>query len=324
MTVTPQRLFAILDILQSRSIVSAAELTTRLEIEPRSLRRSLVQLQALGIPIESVRGRYGGYRLRPGATMPPLMLSEDEAQIVTLGLLLMRHMVGAAWEEVVARTGQKLRRVYPKALQEQAYALEAAISLSIPSDSLMLPRWLLILSQAAYRRQQLQLLYDDRNEVATTRPFDCYGVLAHEGHWYAVGYCGLRQAIRVFRVDRIRSAAWRDASFQPPADFDCRAYILERFAAIPDAWDIRIVVDGPLDTLIPYIPPGFATIEMRGSQVVIHARVRDLADTARWLVSIPHQIREIEPSELRRALARLALSLYDIAAGNAGQPTLTV
>src|SRR5215831_16054735 len=88
MTYSPvTRLFTILDLLQSRPGVTSAQLAERLGVEARSVRRYVIMLQDLGIPVEAVRGRYGGYRLRPGFKLPPLMWTEEEAVAVTLGLL---------------------------------------------------------------------------------------------------------------------------------------------------------------------------------------------------------------------------------------------
>ena len=124
------RLFALLDLLQGGGLVSGPELARRLEVEPRMLRRDLVRLQEIGIPIESERGRHGGYRLRPGYRLPPLMLSDDEAAAVTLALRSARELGFATAAPAIETASAKIRRVLPAPLRLRVQALEETLGLS--------------------------------------------------------------------------------------------------------------------------------------------------------------------------------------------------
>jgi predicted DNA-binding transcriptional regulator YafY len=303
MAMSFSKLFALLDLLQSHAIVSAATLTERLEVDGRSLRRMIVQLQRMGIPVESRRGRYGGYRLRPGATLPPLMLKDDEALSVTLGLLVTQRMGLSAAEGTLV----KLRRVVPARIQEYVYALQAAITFDLPQTWIASSlTTLLTLGLATYRNQQVHLWYTDHAGNRSDRPFDCYGILYYQGAWYAIGWCGLRQAMRVLRMERISAVQLSATTFAPPPNFDALTFALHHFAAIPDTWHIQVWLDDALEHLRSLVPPAFATLAEEGHGVLLQAYDRDLAHTARFLINLGCPFRVIDPPELRVALRELA------------------
>lgn len=310
MAISLGRVFQLLDILQSRSIVAAVELTERLNIDGRSLRRTIVQLQHLGIPVESVRGRYGGYRLRPGATLPPLMLKEEESLVLSLGLLIVQSMGLGATGSVVADTLIKLRRVIPATLQAQVYALQDSVRVDMP-PMVTSPSFatLLLLSQSAYRRQRVLLHYADHRGNATARAFDCYGIVYHQGVWYAVGWCWLRHDMRIFRLDRITQVEPGAETFTAPEAFDCLAFAMRRFAAIPDTWHIEVELHDSLERLRPLVPPTFATLEAGPVGVLLQAYDNDLTHMARFLINLGCPFRVRQPAELRAELRRLAMSI---------------
>src|SRR5215475_14350592 len=128
MTYSPvTRLFTILDLLQSRPGVTSALLA----VEARSVRRYVTMLQDLGIPVEAVRGRYGGYRLRPGFKLPPLMWTEEEAVAVTLGLLAAERLGMVQTVPTVESALAKVERVLPQALRERVHAVQQTVALDL-------------------------------------------------------------------------------------------------------------------------------------------------------------------------------------------------
>src|SRR5262245_42651045 len=116
------RVLAVLELLQARGRITGAELAQRLEVDVRTARRYVETLQDLGIPVEGERGRYGAYRLRPGFRLPPLMLTEDEALAVVLGLLAARRLGLGAATPSVESTLAKIGRVLPAAVRERVKA----------------------------------------------------------------------------------------------------------------------------------------------------------------------------------------------------------
>ena len=190
MTYSPvTRLFTLLDLLQSRPGVTAAYLAERLEVEARSVRRYVTMLQDLGIPVEAVRGRYGGYRLRPGFKLPPLMWTEEEAVAVTLGLQAIHQLGLSQTVPTVEGALAKVERVLPQTLRERVQAVQEAVVLDLISRSRLEPSTYMIpLSLAASQRKRVWMRYQARPGEEREREFDCYGLVYHHDRWYAVAY----------------------------------------------------------------------------------------------------------------------------------------
>jgi predicted DNA-binding transcriptional regulator YafY len=310
-TYTPaSRLFALLDLLQARPGVSASELAERLEVEPRSVRRYVTMLQDMEIPVAGARGRYGGYRLLPGYKLPPLMWSEEEALAVTLGLRVARQLGLSSAVPTVESALTKVERVLPTALRERIQATHAMVAL----DLAVSPRadqsaLILRLSVAARRGQRVLLGYRNQRGESSERAFDCYGLVYHEERWYAVGYCHLRQEIRVFRLDRVAMLEERSERFSLPPDFDSLTYLIQSFAAIPSRWLAEVMLHTDLEHIRGAIPAAFATLEATEEGILLRAYDDDLAHTARFLVSLNCPFRIIGPPDLADAVRSLARSL---------------
>src|SRR3712207_2698876 len=126
------RVLTVLELLQAHGRLSGPELAARLEVDLRTVRRYVTMLQDLGIPVEGERGRYGGYRLRPGYKLPPLMFSDDEALAVTMGLLAARRLGLAATAPAVEGALAKVERVLPPALRGRVAAVQQALVTDLP------------------------------------------------------------------------------------------------------------------------------------------------------------------------------------------------
>lgn len=316
MTYSPvARLLTLLDLLQSRPGVTTAHLAERLEVETRSVRRYITMLQDIGIPVEAVRGRYGGYRLRPGFTLPPLMWTADEAVAITLGLQAIRQTGLAQAMPIVEGALAKVERVLPQALRERVQAVQQAVRLDLPARSSdEAGRYIALLSMAAARGQRVSIRYQARPGEEHERMFDCYGLVYHNGQWYAVGYCHLRQDTRTFRLDRIQALALREERFTPPATFDSQAYIIQAFAAIPSRWLAEVLLQADIEHIKEAVPATFATLEETPAGILLRAYDDDLQHTARFLVNLGCPFRVIRPPELVeeiRALATALLAMTD-------------
>lgn len=315
-TYTPaSRLFALLDLLQARPGVSATELAERLEVESRSVRRYITMLQDMGIPVQGARGRYGGYRLLPSYKLPPLMWTEEEALAVTLGLRVARQLGLSGAVPTVESALAKVNRVLPAALRERIQATQAMVALDLAGGAGESQGALVLrLSVAAQRGRRVWMRYQNQGGEASERQFDCYGVVYHSERWYAVGYCHLRQEIRVFRLDRIAMLTERDEYFMPPPDFDSLAYLMQSFAAIPSRWLVEVLLQTDLEQARDHTSATFATLEETGEGILMRAYDDDLAHTARFLVSLNCPFRIIGPPELAeevRALARSLLAMSE-------------
>lgn len=310
------RLLTMLDLLQSRPNVSAAELAERLEVETRSIRRYVTMLQDMDIPIEAVRGRYGGYRLRAGFKLPPLMLTEDEALAVTFGLLAAQRLRLAGEVPAVEGALAKVGRVLPLALRERVRAVQETVVLDLhaaadaPADE-----HLLTFSVAAHEGRRVWMVYAAQRDVAageTERTLDPYGLVYHEGRWYVVGYCHLRDDVRVFRLDRVRRAQRLDETFTRPAGFDSLDFAIKRFAAMPDRWLVEAILETPLEQVSRSVPPSFATLTETPAGVLFQAYVSDLDHAARFLVNLGCEFTARQPPELLEALRRLVRMIEQV------------
>lgn len=305
------RLLTALELLQARASVSATLLAERLEVNTRSVRRYVTMLQDMGIPIETVRGRYGGYRLRPGFKLPPLMLTEDEALAVTLGLLAAQRLGLASTVPAVPGALAKVERVLPLGLRERVHAVQETVALDLgaPATSAPADRHLLVFSLAAHQGRRVRLRYvvpRDGEEIETERTLDPYGLVYHQGRWYVVGYCHLRNDIRVFRLDRVRRVESLDDTFTQPAGFDCLDFAIKRFAAMPDRWLIEAILETTIEEVSRSVPPSFATLTEASAGVLLRAYDSDLDHTARFLMSLGCELTVHRPPELLEALRRLA------------------
>jgi len=321
MTYSPAiRLLTTLDLLESRPGVTAAQLAERLEVDARSVRRYIIMLQDIGIPVEAVRGRYGGYRLRPGFKLPPLMLNEEEAVAMTLGLQAIHQLGLSQSVPTIERILAKIERVLPPNLREQVQAVQEKVILDlIAHTQTKLNKYVLPLSTAASRGNSVWMRYQSKPGTEHERLFDCYGLVYHSERWYAVGYCHLRQDTRVFRLDRIHALEMRDEHFTPPANFDCLTYIIQAFAAIPSRWHATVLLQTNLEQIRDAVPATFATLEETTEGVRLQAYDDDLQHMARFLVGLGCPFHVIQPPELVEELHTLARTLLTMTPSPGGK-----
>ena len=313
------RVLAVLELLQAHGRLSGPELAGRLEVDLRTVRRYVTMLQDLGIPVEAERGRYGGYRLRPGYKLPPLMLNDDEALAITLGLLAARRLGLAVAAPAVEGALAKVERVLPPAVRGRVAAVQEtlAIDLTPPSET-PASATVVTLSAAAHERRRVWLRYASARGEESERAFDPYGLVYLIGRWYAAGYCHLRRDLRVFRLDRVRQVEALDETFVRPPGFDSLAYVQETLATMPGTWRVEVLLKASVEEARRLVPPHTATLEPREDGVLLCFYVDSLDWIARVLVGLglPFVVRE--PPELREALHRLADQIEGAARTGAG------
>lgn len=312
------RLLTALELLQSRRQLSGPELAERLEVNVRSVRRYITMLQDLGIPVEGGRGRYGAYRLRPGFKLPPLMFSEEEALALVLGLATARRL-GLA-EPALAAEGAlaKIERVLPVALRERVQAVQESLVLALSAPGPMPSNELVVTFGLAVRQnRQVWLRYRSWGGEETERVFDPYSLVYREGRWYAVGYCHLRQDIRVFRLDRAVAASLRDETFTRTADFNALEHVERAIARTPGVWQVVVLLKTTLDEARSQISPALATLEETADGVLMRCYVNSLEWIAYVLAGLDYPLVIHEPAELHDALAKLAARITRLAEAGA-------
>lgn len=308
------RVLTVLELLQNRPSLTGPELARRLEMDVRTVRRYITHLQDVGIPVEANTGRYGGYRLRPGFKLPPLMFTEEEATAIMLGLL------GTSWLEIgqssVAVEGAlaKVSRVLPAQARERLRAMSENLFVSSPeAEGRPDVALLLTLSEAVGQRQRVAMDYRSFHDQVTHRNVEPYGIIGWQGHWYLVGYCCLRRDHRTFRLDRIQRVEPLDETFERPEGFDCQAYVREKYTRAPGSYAVEVEFQASLYTMRQKIPSSFASLTETPTGALLRGQYDNLDGFARFLMSLnlPFVVRQ--PTELREALLRLAERIAQIA-----------
>jgi predicted DNA-binding transcriptional regulator YafY len=309
------RVLTILEMLQSRQRLSGPELASRLEVNTRTVRRYITMLQDLGFPIEAERGRHGFYRLRPGFKLPPLMFTEEEALALTLGLLAVRRLGLTVAAPAVEGTLAKIERVLPQTLQERVRAVQETLSLTFPPYTVNTSSEILLtLCTAAQLERRVFLRYQTWESQGSEREADIYGLVYRGGFWYSVGYCHLRQDLRVFRLDRISEVEIRDETFTRPLDFDCVEYVMHSLSTTPATWPVEILIETTLAEARQVIQPAVASLEETSRGVMMRCSVGNLGWLAETiLVRLAWPFIVIHPPELQQELRTLAARLTRMA-----------
>lgn len=317
------RVLAVLEMLQTHHRLSGPELAERLEVDLRTVRRYVTMLQDLGIPVEAERGRYGGYRLRGGYRLPPLMLSDDEAFAVTMGLMAARRLGLAVEAAAVEGALAKVERVLPPSIRDRVSSIQATLVTDFASrPEVPATQNVLTLSAAAAAHHRVHIRHQSGQGVESERDVDPYGIVYLNGLWYLPAYCHLRQDLRVFRLDRIVAIADTAERFEPPAAFNSLEFVRQSLAGIPGQWRIEVLLMTTLDDARQRVPLHLATFEETTGGVILRQNAEGLEETARQLVrlGIPFIVRQ--PEELRSALRSLAAEIGRTANATERAPVL--
>lgn len=303
-----QRVLAVLELLQARGRISGGDIARELGVDPRTVRRYIATLEDMGIPIVASRGRDGSYALVAGYKLPPLLFDDDEALAIALGLRAVRGLGLADAKPAVASALAKLERVAPGGLRRRIGALDDTLALEIARPGAASdPALLALLSGAIETRRRVRLAYRSPQGQDTARLFDPYGLVWRGGHWYALGHCHLRRAVRAFRLDRMHDAVAVDASFARPDGFDALAHLTTSIATLPRAHRIEAWLDTDLATARTELFAEFGLLEPAPcGGVRLHAQAHDLDWFARELARLPFAVRVVAPQALRGALAAVA------------------
>jgi predicted DNA-binding transcriptional regulator YafY len=321
------RVLTLLELLQSGGVRTVAELADRLGVDGRTVRRYVDHLLDLDVPVESVRGRYGGYRLAPGYRMPPLMLSDEEALAVLLGLVAGRRSglmtaTGTASETAAA----KIRRVLPRRLAARLEAVLESLAFTgspgssgsdggTPDGTAPDSGVLLCLADAVSHHRPVSIRYTAADGRRSERTLHPYGLVAHAGRWYVTGVDPGIGEDRTFRLDRIADARTLPGSFSPPAGVDPAQRVLSGLAQAPYRHPVTLRMQATAEQIRARLPASVATIEpLPGAGGDPEAegwlRVELRAERLDWvpgvLASIDRPFVIEGPDELRGLVAALA------------------
>jgi predicted DNA-binding transcriptional regulator YafY len=314
------RLLTVLELLQARPAVTGREIAGRLGVDSRTVRRYVAALQDLGIPVEGQRGVGGGYRMRPGYRLPPLMLSDDEAVVVVIGLAAARRLGLDSATAGIDGAQSKVLRVLPAGLRRRVDALEAAIGFTAAqtAGAPVAGETVLALADAARRGVRVRCSYRTHPGRPSRRRLSPYGLVVHSGRWYLAAHDHDRGELRTFRVDRIRDLrVSADEALPAPEGFDAVAHVSRSLARVPWEWDVEVVLDLPLAAASARIPATLAELSDAGGRTSLRMRVGSLDWTAGLLAGLGCPFTVCRPEELRSSIRALAERL----AASAGAAT---
>ena len=309
------RVLAVLELLQSRGRISGPELAQRINVDVRTLRRYIVLLEELGIPITTERGRHGAYMLVAGFKLPPMMFTDAEALALSMGLLAARSLGLHAGESALASAQAKLERVMPDSLKRRLRAVETTVSIESPNTLAMQTNAtaLMVLTHAAHATERVHLHYRSAQGEASERDFDAYGLGFRGGAWYAVGHCHLRHGVRGFRVDRIIEVQPLAVRFTRPRHFDVLEWLNHSIATLPRAHHVEVLLHTDLVKAREAFSPAMGLLEAADDGVLLRVRADDLAWFARQLARVPFDFEIRTPQRLRKELLAHAGRLQKLA-----------
>ncbi|MFG3128944.1 helix-turn-helix transcriptional regulator [Streptomyces tendae] len=329
------RVLTLLELLQSGGVRTVAELADRLGVGERTVRRYVDHLVDLDVPVESVRGRYGGYRLAPGHRMPPLMLTDDEALAVLLGLVAGRRTgttaaAGTAGETAAA----KVRRVLPERLRHRLDAVLDSLTFTTAPAGSAAPEAAVLLpvADAVRHHRPLAIRYTGGSGGSSgssgsggsgERTVYPYGLVAHAGRWYVTGRDLAAGADRTFRLDRIHGARVLPGTFEPPPGPGPAERVLTALATASYRHEVTVRVRGTAEEIRARLPRSVAVVAATEGEGEGDGdgwcRVEIRAERLDWLpgllASLDRPFVVERPDELRGLVADLAGRLMDAARG---------
>jgi predicted DNA-binding transcriptional regulator YafY len=308
MLLTAARLLRLLSILQAREFWTGGELARRLEVTERTLRRDIDRLRSLGYPVHSTSGTAGGYKLGAGAALPPLLLDDDEAIAVAVGLQTAAGGSVAEIGEASARALAKLEQVLPKRLRRRLAALRSSIVRLADAGPTVKMSDVSSLASACSERRELRFSYRDHGGASTSRTVEPHRIVHTQGRWYLVAWDGGRNDWRTFRIDRVDAPAATGARFLPRSspDDDVGAYVARGVASAAYRVRARVTLHAPLDALRERISSMAGQLEAADERsCTLHTGAFSLEGLAAWIISFGVDFDVVDPPELRDHIRRL-------------------
>lgn len=307
MVETPGRLLKLLSMLQARPTWTGPELAERLEITVRTVRRDVDRLRRLGYPVNAVSGPAGGYELGVGGVMPPLLLDDDEAVAVAVGLRAAADGTVSGLEEATVSALAKLDQVLPRHLAGRVADLHATtVQLWGRQPEQVDAAALAIVARACRRSERLRFSYTSRASERTERLVEPYRLVRFGLRWYLVAHDVGREDWRTFRLDRLADPRPTGTRFElvdppDPGELVTRGLTVSAYDFVA-----RIRLPLALDDAVKVIPRSVGLAVADGESSTVIELGGDPRSMPRWLAGLPCPCEVLDPPELRDALRRHA------------------
>lgn len=309
----PTRLLRLLALLAGRAWWTATELAGETGTTERTVRRDVARLRELGYPIDASTGPYGGYTLGRGGRLPPLVLDDDEAVGVVVGLRSAAGL-GTGTEAAALSALATLDQVMPARLRERAAALAAVtVGLRHGSPAAIDVDALMTIAVACRRPERLQFTYTDASERVTERVVEPYRLVHTDRRWYLVAFDSMREEWRTFRVDRASRVVLTGVRFVPVEHPPDAAALVARGLAVA-SYDIqaRVRLYVSVSEAAGVIPPTMAILEAETAGTTIAVMGGDAGWIARYLAGLECRFELLEPDEVRAELRALGRRLVRV------------
>lgn len=308
---TSARLLRLLSHLQARSFWSGAELAERLEVSERTVRRDVDRLRSLGHPVSSSAGVAGGYQLGAGRSLPPLLLEDDEALAVAMGLRMAAAGTVTGMAEAAVRALTKLDQVLPARLRRRVHTLHEAVSPLAFGGPSVDPEMLMALASGCRNEEVLSFGYCDAEGRARDRSVEPHALVHAAARWYLVAWDRDREDWRTFRVDRIAEGRIRPGRRfvrRPIPGGDAGRYVSRSVALDVYPHRARIILHAPMSELASRVHPLAGRLtSIDATTCRIEAGARSLSTLAAHIAVLGVDFEIEEPTELvdeMRALIR--------------------
>lgn len=320
MSETSARLLRLLSLLQTPRDWSGSELAERLDVTTRTVRNDVERLRSLGYPVHATRGSVGGYRLSAGAALPPLLLEDEEAVAIAVGLRTATGGSIAGIEESSLRALAKLEQVLPSRLRRRVNTLQA-YTVAIPPDSRgprVAAELLTMIVSACRDHERLRFDYRSHDTSVSRRDVEPYRLVNWGRRWYLVAWDTERRDWRTFRVDRIEPRTPTGPRFAPRAlpDEDLAAYVSRGVASAAWRHRAKVTVHAPAEVIAERLPAAVGPVEaIDEGTCTVDTGADSVEMLAVWLGMLGADFEVTNSPELAAHLRVLA-DRYHRAAGN--------
>jgi predicted DNA-binding transcriptional regulator YafY len=315
---TSARLLRLLSLLQARPAWTAPQLAERLAVTERTVRRDVARLRDLGYPVDAEPGPHGGYRLGRGGALPPLLLDDDEAVAVAVGLRAAADGSVVGLDDATVSALAKLAQVLPAWLATRVAAVHGATTELRGRDPDRVDADLLVsLAQACRGGERLRLAYADRQGRASERLADPLRLVRAGPRWYLVARDLGRDAWRTFRVDRVASVRGTGQPADVSDPPDAVDLVARGMAVAPYAVVARVRIDLPAAAALEVVPRTVGVHTPDGdAATVVEIGGSDAAGLARYLAGLAVPVTVLDPPDVAVAVRARAAAL--LAANPAG------
>ncbi|NMM87975.1 DNA-binding transcriptional regulator [Rhodococcus sp. SRB_17] len=311
------RALELLSLLQTHRFWNCAELAARLEVTERTVRRDVDRLRDLGYPVDSTSGKYGGYRLATGAHVPPLILGDDEAVAVAVGLRYAAEAAIDGIEETSLRALTKIETLLPHRLRRRVSVLHSSVTSirrAAVDDDIVDPEALSVLAAACRDHEHVRFDYRRGDGESSKRLVEPHQLVTAGRRWYLVAWDQHRCDWRTFRLDRLREP-WLAGSHFTPREIpggDAASFVASSLGPTPRNLDAKLTIHAAFDELegvlrwIDHTP-----IEVEADRCLVQIRSEDLGRLAMAVarIALTAPVVVIEPVELTDTVRQLASHL---------------